>query len=220
MLTKYKSFLTKPSSFKCLKTNIQSFDRLIGGGIPKGRILELVGDTDAGKTRFLFDIIESLKDEEVLIAYIATSTKSLGFLQARELTKNNNLVLCISNNEREIIDFVSKTIKEVDLFIIDSMPEILTENEMNGFDMKVNQDMPKLLSSLNTIMYGEDSALIAVNHFIFKNETNVSRWRNIFQQYCAVRIELNENNEFKLISHKLKPSLVNKGGIQNELRLG
>lgn len=207
-----RSILPLKKEYRCLKTNINSFDELIGGGIPKGKILELTGEPDTGKTRLLFDIIESLKNEEVLIAYIATSTKSLGFLEARGLSNSNNLTLCITNDETEIIDFIKSAIKVVDLFIIDTMPDILTENEKHGFDMNVNQDMPKLLRTLNTIMYGEDAALIAVNHLTFKNNENVSRWRNMFQQYCAIRVEVHADNNLKLLSHKLQPKLV--GGLK------
>nr|DAV25173.1 MAG TPA: recA bacterial DNA recombination protein [Caudoviricetes sp.] len=217
MLTRFPLPLNK-NNFKCLKTNIESFDNLIGGGIPKGKIIELVGEPDIGKTKFLFNIIESLKNDEVIVAYIATSTKSLGFLKARGLSESNKLILCVTNDEIEIINFVKSTINVVDLFIIDSIPEILTENEKHDFDMSVNQDVPKLLRSLNTIMYGEEAALIAVNQMIYKNDGYVSRWKNIFQQYCTVRIEMYSDKEYKLLSHKLRPNLV--GGVNNELRLG
>lgn len=183
-----------------------------------GKITEITGEPDIGKTSFLFDIIENLKNEEVVAAYIATSTKSLGFLEARGLIKDEKLILCVTNDEAEIINFIKDTIKAVDLFIIDSIPEILTENEKNGFDMKVNQDIPKLLRNLNTIMYGEEAALIAVNHLIYKNEEAVPRWNNMFQMYCTVRVEFYGKDDFKLLSHKLQPNLV--GGARNELRLG
>lgn len=217
MLTRFQLPL-KNKTYNYLKTNLTPFDNLIGGGLPKGKILELSGEPDIGKTSFLFDIIESLKNDEVVVAYIATSTKSLGFLKARGLSNNERLILCITNDENKIINFVKDTITMVDLFIIDSIPEILTENEKNSFDMNVNQDVPKLLRNLNTIMYGEDAALIAVNHLIYKNEESVSRWKNIFQQYCTVRVEMISSNEYKLLSHKLQPNLV--GGVQSELQLG
>ena len=169
MSSRFKELL-KRQTHNCIKTNVKLFDDLIGGGIPKGKILELVGEPDIGKTTFLFDIIENSKDKDIIIAYIATSTKSLGFLIARKLDKNENLLLCVSNDENRIINFVKETINVVDLFIIDSIPEILTENERDDFNLNINQDVPKLLSELNTILYGEDSALIAVNHTIFKNE--------------------------------------------------
>lgn len=217
MLTRFPLPLNK-KTFKCLKTNVTAFDDLIGGGLPIGKVIEITGEPDIGKTSFLFDIIENLKNEEVVVAYIATSTKSLGFLEARGLIKDEKLILCVTNDEAEIIKFIKDTIEAVDLFIIDSIPEILTENEKNGFDMKVNQDVPKLLRNLNTIMYGEEATLIAVNHLIYKNEELISRWRNVFQVYCTVRVEICGRNDFKLLSHKLQPNLV--GGARNELRLG
>lgn len=193
-----------------IKTNVEMFDRLIGGGIPQGNILELVGGPDTGKTKLIFDIIEQSKNQDMIIAYIATSTKSLGFLEARNLINNKNLVLHISNDEEQIMEFIKKTISIVDLYIIDSVAEIVTTNEKEGFDLNVNQNMPNLMRNLNTVLYGEKSALIAVNYITYKNDQEVSRWRNIFEQYCSVRVEINSMHECKLLSHKQNPALMQR----------
>lgn len=205
---------------KNIKTNVAELDTLIGGGIPQGNILELVGAPDTGKTKLIFDIIEKSKDQEMIIAYIATSTKSLAFLEARRLKDNSNLILYISNDEENIINYIKETINIVDLYIIDSIAEIVTINEKDGFDLNENQNMPKLMSILNGLLYGEKSALIAVNYITFKDNKEVSRWRNIFEQYCSIRVELDEMNQCKLLSHKHNPSLVRKEVKTNELRMG
>ena len=203
-----------------IKTNVEMFDNLIGGGIPQGNILELVGGPDTGKTKLIFDIIEQSKNQDMIIAYIATSTKSLGFLEARNLINNKNLVLHISNDEEQIMEFIKKTISIVDLYIIDSVAEIVTTNEKEGFDLNVNQNMPGLMRNLNTVLYGEKSALIAVNYITYKNDQEVSRWRNIFEQYCSVRVEINSLHECRLLSHKQNPNLLRKEVQVNELRMG
>lgn len=203
-----------------IKTNVKMFDELIGGGIPQGNILELVGGPDTGKTKLIFDIIEQSKNQDMIIAYIATSTKSLGFLEARNLINNKNLVLHISNDEEQIMEFIKKTISIVDLYIIDSVAEIVTTNEKEGFDLNVNQNMPGLMRNLNTVLYGEKSALIAVNYITYKNDQEVSRWRNIFEQYCSVRVEINSLHECRLLSHKQNPNLLRKEVQVNELRMG
>lgn len=207
--SKYQS-LFPVKKIKNIKTNLEQFDKLIGGGIPQGNILELVGRPDIGKTKLIFDIIEESTNHNMIIAYIATSTKSLGFLEARNLINNENLILHISNDEEQIMDFIKKTVNIVDLYIIDSIAEIITSNEKKGFDLNENQNMSKLMRDLNTVLYGEESALIAVNYITYKNDKEVSRWRNVFEQYCSVRVGINDMHQCKLLAHKQNPSLLRK----------
>lgn len=208
MFSKYSFLNIKKKNFKSISTKIHSLDKCIGGGLAIGRITEIVGEPDSGKTNLLFDIIENLKNEEIIIAYISTSGNSLGYLKTRRLIDNEKLVLCITNDEKLITDFIKETVKYVDIFIIDAMSNILTSNEKIGFNMNEYQDMPKLLSSLNTIIYGEDTTLIAINQLTFKHGELVSRWRNMFQKYCHTRVQINEYNstnaDFTLLSQKEK----------------
>lgn len=214
-------FLNKKNEPKTIQTYVRSLDNCIGGGLPLGKITEIVGDPDSGKTKLLFDIIENLKNEELVVAYISTTGKSLGYINSRNINRNNTILL-VSNNETVILDFIKETVKYVDIFIIDSIPNILTSNEYNNFDMTINQDLPNFLSTLNTIIYAEKCSVLAVNHFINKNGEYISRWRNMFQKYCCVRVQLNKYDatliDLMLLSHKTKPELV--GGNANELRMG
>lgn len=221
MFSKYSFFNTKTNKFKTISTHIPSFDACMGGGLLLGKITEIVGKPDSGKTKLLFDMIENLKNEEIIVAYISTTGKSLSYLDNRNINKENTILL-ISNDETIILEFIKETVKYIDIFIIDSIPNILTSNEYDNFDMDVYQNIPRLLSDLNTLIYGESCSIIAINHFIFKNGQYVPRWKNMFQKYCCVRVQLNEYSatliDLMLLSHRIKPELV--GGEVNELRMG
>lgn len=188
-----------------IKTN-NVLDDLIGGGIPHGKILEIAGDVDVGKTSFIFDLIESINDD-MIVAYISTSKNSLCYLYKRKLNEKKNLVLCLSNREDTILDFILQTVSIIDLFIIDGIHNVLTNNESSTVNISVNQDMKSLLSNLNSLFYGKKSSLIAVNSVNLKNGEQVSRWRNLFNKYCSIRIDLNYKG-IEVISHKLKPNLI------------
>jgi predicted ATP-dependent serine protease len=209
MLEQY-SFLNNKKKINVLKTGIEDFDKAMGGGLLKGRITELVGEPDVGKTKLLFDIIESLKNQDIIISYMATSTNSLDYLRARKLHEDSKLAIFIGNDGEKIIKYINETIGYVDLFILDNIADILTDSEKGKFNMNMQQEMPKLLNKINTILYGEDAAFIAVNHFTYKNNQSISKWNNVFQKYCSVRIKLSNDNKFILISHKLYPSLIKK----------
>ena len=88
-----------------LKTGIKDFDK-ITNGIPDGKIVELVGSSDTGKTKLLFDIIDNLKTEDIIICYIATNSNSLGYLKSRKLDKNEKLIITVSNNEDEVLTII------------------------------------------------------------------------------------------------------------------
>lgn len=192
-----------------LKTGIKDFDK-ITNGIPDGKIVELVGSSDTGKTKLLFDIIDNLKTEDIIICYIATNSNSLGYLKSRKLDKNEKLIITVSNNEDEVLTIIKKYINIVDLFILDNIAEVLTKNEYNNMNLKINQDMPNFLSNLNSIFYGEKSSIIVVNYLINKNNKSIPRWDKLFNQYCSIRIKINKN-KLKLLSNKTKNNVLGGG---------
>ena len=220
MFSKYSFLNINKKEPETISTGIEAFDKCLGGGLLLGRITELVGEPDSGKTRLLFDVIEKLSNKDIIIAYISTTGKSLDYLLNRKINRENT-VLLLSNHETIILDFIKDTIKYIDIFIIDNIPNILTSNEQGKFDLDEYQNVPKLLSELNTIAHGEKSSILAINHLIYKDGEYVARWDNMFYKYCSVRTRLNRNVGFRslmLLSHKLKPELV--GGECHELRMG
>lgn len=192
------------SPLKTIKT-CDSFDNCLGGGVPYGKIIELSGDVDSGKTSLLFDIIQKVSSDTVIV-YMSTSSTSLGYLIERKIHEQDNFVLFRSNRESEILDFINKTKNYVDLFILDSITNVLTKNEIGKTDSSF-QELPRFLGELNQIFYGEKSSMIVVNSIVFKNRAMVSRWANMFNKYCVARIRLFEN-KLKLLTHKTRPELV------------
>lgn len=221
MFSKYSFLNIKRKEPEIIPTDIEAFDKCLGGGLLLGRVTELVGEPDSGKTRLLFDMLEKLSNKDIIIAYISTTGKSLDYLLNMNINRENT-VLLVSNDETVILDFIKDTIKCVDIFMIDNIPNILTSNEHGNFDLNEYQNVPRLLSELNTIIYGEKSSILAINHLIYKNGEYVPRWQNMFRKYCCVRTQLNKYNasfiDLMLLSHKIKPELV--GGEYHELRMG
>lgn len=190
-----------------LNTNIKELDNILDGGIELGRLIEISGQPDIGKTTLLFDIIENI-DNSKIVLYIATSSKSLQYLYKRKLDLKNNVIILISNREEEIIDYLNKTINNIDLIMIDSISDILTVNESISLNLKIQQDIPKLLRTFKNIVYGKDTSLLLINHITYKNNIEIPKWNSYFQQYCSIRLRLNKYNskvkDIELISHKLK----------------
>lgn len=220
MFSKFSFLQNKPAD--SFQTKIDVLDELTGG-LPVGKVVEFVGGYRADVTNLIFDIMDKV-DDDVIVAYVSTIGTENSFIIERDLCSKENFVLLMKNEEEDILDFIKNTVNNVDLFIIDSMHNILTENEKGGFKMAEYQDIPGLLQKLTGIMHGTKSSLIAVNILKTNLETGaiVPRWNNMFQRYCSLRIRIheysNENIDIEVLSHKLNPRLA--GGRKNELRLG
>ncbi|MFQ5738038.1 MAG: ATPase domain-containing protein [Acidobacteriota bacterium] len=56
-----------------LSTGIQDLDRILGGGLPRGKVSEIVGSLSSGKTSLLFSILARATSGGELAVYIDTS---------------------------------------------------------------------------------------------------------------------------------------------------
>lgn len=207
------SFLYKTSSnkIKYFNTNILEIDNFLQGGFPKGRLIEITGSYDVGKTFMLFDILKNL-DEDKIALYISTSSNSLQYLKYNKLDLKENILILVSNEERKIIDSIKKMVEYVDLIIIDSISEILTSNEAKNMNLSIQQDIPKLLRDLNSATYNKNAVVLLVNYMTYKNSVSISKWNAYFEQYCSVRLKVNQYNSniksINVLSHKLKPNII------------
>lgn len=68
---KYPKALIRWDEYIPLPTGIQSLDqKLLGGGLPRDQLIEIVGSKSSGKTSLLFRILSGLSKKERTIAYL------------------------------------------------------------------------------------------------------------------------------------------------------
>lgn len=203
------------NKYDYIPTHIENFDGLVGGGLPLGRITELYGGPNIGKTKLIFDIMENILslDKNLIICYISSSNKTLSFIKSRGLDKYDNLIVAVTNKENEIIDIIKKFINISSLIIVDSLAETLTNSELTNINLKIYQDIPKLLAELNTICYSKSCAMLVTNHIAYKDNDITSKWNISYKKYCSLRIYMNDEGQLKLMTHKLKPYLIMGGGL-------
>lgn len=202
----------KNKKIKIISSNIESLDSKIDG-FPMGKLTEIVGKSSIGKTKMLFDIMEF--NEDKIIAYISTKSDSIKILNDRDINFEN-IIICNSNDEEVILSFIKSIVKYVDMIMIDCIPNIVTRNEKKNFDMDEYQNLPFLLSEIKSLIYGEDIAVLLVNHYVNKSGVLVPRWNNKFEQYCYLRLEIiyydKSYTELNIISNKNK-----NGGYRYDL---
>lgn len=110
-----------------IQTNIQEFDRVLGGGIVVGSLVLVGGDPGIGKSTLLLQMCKSLAKENHKILYIS-GEESLKQIKMRAdrlgRIEGNLLLLCETN-----LDLIEENIKEQmpEVVIIDSIQTMFKE---------------------------------------------------------------------------------------------
>jgi recombination protein RecA len=69
-LKSFRFHVSRYESAEFLPTGIEDLDRLLKGGIPRGKLIEITGDLSSGKTSLLLSILAQATAGEEFIAYI------------------------------------------------------------------------------------------------------------------------------------------------------
>lgn len=110
-----------------LKTNIDEFDRVLGGGIVKGSLILVAGDPGIGKSTLLTQIalnINNFKQSQSL--YVAGEESAQQIKLRADRIKSNSHLLILNETD---VDIIISTIEEnkPNLVIVDSIQTLETE---------------------------------------------------------------------------------------------
>jgi recombination protein RecA len=112
---------------------IPSLDDILGGGLPKGRIIEIFGPESSSKTTLCLHAIAASQAEKKECAFI-DSEHSLNLKYAENLGVDlHRLYLAQPNNGEEALDIL-ETLLEADLgiIVIDSVAALTPKAEIDG----------------------------------------------------------------------------------------
>ena len=115
--------------FKRLKTQIEEFDRVLGGGIVPGSVILLAGDPGIGKSTLLLQIAGQLGG-----LYISgeESLEQIKMRAQRLKIQGKNLLLLSETNVENINEEIEKTsVNSLSLVVVDSIQTMWTE-ELGG----------------------------------------------------------------------------------------
>lgn len=235
-------FLTgKNSTLKIPRwsTNIKAFDDLIGGGMPKGRIIEIFGPESSGKTSLVYWLmslhslgcyipIEGTYDEE--------RAKSIG-------VKPKQMIVYRANYGEEALNAVIKFAKAgIPIIAIDSVPACQPKEDIDKIEKDSRNEMKiggvarlfsKTLPSIVRICEETGTTLILVNQvrdkmnaMLFGEKDDTPGGRAI-KFYSSVRIKVarrawieipNKNPEISSESEKvgiIMKAKVSKSKVSN-----
>lgn len=150
-------------------TAIDSLDQIIGGGIPKGRMIEIFGPESSGKTSLVYWLM-SLHELGVYIpiegTYDEARAKSIG-------VKDKQMIVYRAQYGEDALDSVVKFAKAgVPIICIDSVPACQPREDMEKIEKSADNELriggtarlfSKMLPTIEHIIEETGTTLILVN---------------------------------------------------------
>ncbi len=154
-----------------IKTGLPKLDAIIGLGIPRGRLTEIVGNKSTGKTTLAMQIIRECQRNGLRCVF-ADAENSLNFQRAEELGVDlNKLTVIHASHGEEYLEEVLREIDtgKVDLIVIDSIaalsPRVEAEGEMDKQPVAAHARMiAKFLRKAILPLRRHSVALVLINH--------------------------------------------------------
>ena len=155
--------LTKESKVdvETISTGVHSIDYILGGGIPKGRIVEIYGPEASGKTTLALQMLANCQGQEKKIAYIDVENAfDPKYAEAMGIDLKN-LLHNKTNSVKEAVDIAEKLAQTgaVSLIVLDSIaqlvPMAVLDKEIGGSAnigttaRLLSQSLPRISNALS-----------------------------------------------------------------------
>ena len=187
-------------------TGIDNLDYALHNGLPFGKIVELSGLPDSGKTALALHLMQQVQQQNGIVLFINIDNNiSLQALKGNNIDVSN-LYICNSNN----IEFLKSYIhllcfkKLVDFIVIDSIPSLITTNEQNAsmssYEDNLNgSEIELFLKDIAKYIYGTDTCILCINQYRYHKDINDDfklspAWEYLFEKYAAVRLSVEKAN--------------------------
>jgi len=115
-----------------MKSGIEEWDRVLGGGIMPGSLLILTGDPGIGKSTLLLQICDRLAENHTVHYFSTEESLQQVNLRARRTTGMQSKLLFSDNADLETILEHAKTTKP-DILIIDSIQNCFSQESRSMF---------------------------------------------------------------------------------------
>lgn len=128
-------------------TGIESLDNILGGGMPKGRIIEIFGPESAGKTTLLYHLmsqVDTALDIPIEGTFDAKRAKVMG-------CKKGHLFVSRANVGEEALKAGYTVTKAgADIVAIDSVPSLITRKEFEETDFEKEAQRGRIAALLSS----------------------------------------------------------------------
>jgi recombination protein RecA len=200
---------TKTVDVELISSGSLSLDLALGGGYPKGRILEIYGPESSGKTTLTLHAIAEVQKKGGTAAFI-DAEHALDPSYARKLgVDTDNLLVSQPDNGEQALEIAETLVRSsaVDLVVVDSVaalvPQAEIEGEMGDSHMGLQARlMSQALRKLTGIINKSQTTVIFINQIRMKigvmfGNPETTTGGNALKFYASVRLDIRRTGQIK-----------------------
>ncbi len=194
---------------ECIPTGSISLDLALGGGIPKGRIIEVYGPESSGKTTLTLHAIAEIQKQGGTAAFI-DAEHALDPAYAKRIGVDvENLLLSQPDNGEQALEITETLVRSnaVDLIVVDSVaalvPRAEIEGEMGDAHMGLQARlMSQALRKLTGVISRSHTTVIFINQIRMKigvmfGNPETTTGGNALKFYASVRMDIRRVSQIK-----------------------
>ncbi len=194
---------------ECIPTGSLSLDLALGGGIPKGRIIEIYGPESSGKTTLSLHAIAEVQRSGGTAAFI-DAEHALDPQYAKRIgVDTEQLLLSQPDNGEQALEIVETLVRSnaVDIIVVDSVaalvPQAEIEGEMGDSHMGLQARlMSQALRKLTGIINRSKCTVVFLNQLRMKigvmfGNPETTTGGNALKFYASVRMDIRRIAQIK-----------------------
>ncbi len=209
---------------ECIPTGALSLDLALGGGIPKGRIIEVYGPESSGKTTLTLHAIAEIQKQGGTAAFIDAEHALDPSYAKRIGVDTSTLLLSQPDNGEQALEIVETLVRSnaVDLIVVDSVAALVPRAEIEG-DMGDSHMglqarlMSQALRKLTGVISRSKATVIFINQIRMKigvmfGNPETTTGGNALKFYASVRMDIRRTAQIKqgeeIIGNRTKVKVV------------
>ena len=195
---------------ECIPTGSISLDLALGGGIPKGRIIEIYGPESSGKTTLTLHAIAEIQRQGGTAAFI-DAEHALDPAYAKRIGVDvENLLLSQPDNGEQALEITETLVRSsaVDLVVVDSVAALVPRAEIEG-DMGDSHMglqarlMSQALRKLTGVINKSKTTVIFITQLRMKigvmfGNPETTTGGNALKFYASVRMDIRRIGQIKM----------------------
>ncbi len=214
----------KKVDVELLPSGALSLDLALGGGYPKGRIIEIYGPESSGKTTLTLHAIAEIQKQGGTAAFI-DAEHALDPAYAKKLgVDTDNLLVSQPDNGEQALEIAETLVRSnaVDLIVVDSVaalvPQAEIDGEMGDSHMGLQARlMSQALRKLTGIINKSKATVIFINQIRMKigvmfGNPETTTGGNALKFYASVRMDIRRIGQLKvgeeIIGNRTKVKIV------------
>ena len=190
-------------------TGSLALDLALGGGLPKGRIIEIYGPESSGKTTLALHAIAEIQKQGGQAAFI-DAEHALDPAYARRIgVDTSNLLISQPDNGEQALEICETLVRSgaVDLIVVDSVAALVPQAEIDGEmgDAQMGLQarlMSQAMRKLTGIISKTKATVIFINQIRMKigvlfGNPETTTGGNALKFYASVRIDIRRIGQIK-----------------------